>query len=488
MFNVEVTYQTLSQYLNEVREIIQEHTDLRWIVAEVAKVDIDKNGHYWFELVEKKDNEIIAQADAVVWRSNIGTVYDFINNTGMNLQRGIKILFLGKAIFHEKHGFKLNILQIDPSYTVGDMALRKKEVIERLTKEGLIDKNKSIEIPLVIQRIAVVSSEYAAGYEDFLKILRENSYGFKFYIKLFDAFVQGESAVSSLVQAFKHCKAEANLFDVVVLIRGGGSVADLACFNEYELAKTIALMPIPIFTGIGHTRDETVADVVSSKSFKTPSEVAKFIIERAVEFDTKIENLKKSIIHRTETLLKIELSKNEGLINRFQIAGKNLKERLVKNFELLIKTLHNSTLKKVHSQRERIFSIKHELLRQTNLCIKSEEIKMTNIENKLKNKMEEHINKTNFKLSSFKDKIVAKISNILTIKNLQIEGYEEKLNLLHPENILKRGYSITYVNGKVLKNSKDVKVGSKVQIQLYRGKILGNVIKKEEEHGELKLF
>ncbi|MCS7203046.1 MAG: exodeoxyribonuclease VII large subunit [Thermodesulfovibrio sp.] len=488
MFNVEVTYQTLSQYLNEVREIIQEHTDLRWIVAEVAKVDIDKNGHYRFELVEKKDNEIIAQADAVVWRSNIGTVYDFINNTGMNLQKGIKILFLGKAIFHEKHGFKLNILQIDPSYTVGDMALKKKEVIERLTKEGLIDKNKSIEIPLVIQRIAVVSSEYAAGYEDFLKILRENSYGFKFYIKLFDAFVQGESAVSSLVQAFQDCKAEANLFDVVVLIRGGGSVADLACFNEYELAKTIALMPIPIFTGIGHTRDETVADFVSSKSFKTPSEVAKFIIERAVEFDTKIENLKKSIIHRTETLLKIELSKNEGLINRFQIAGKNLKERLAKNFELLIKTLHNSTLKKVHSQREKIFSIKHELLRQTNLCIKSEEIKMTNIENKLKNKMEEHINKTNFKLSSFKDKIVAKISNILTIKNLQIEGYGEKLNLLHPENILKRGYSITYVNGRVLKNSKDVKVGSKVQIQLYRGKILGNVIKKEEEHGELKLF
>lgn len=488
MFKVKITYQTLSQYLSEIREIIQEFSDFSWIVAEIAKVDIDKNGNYWFELVEKKDNEIIAQADAVLWRRDIGTVHDFISNTGMTLQRGIKILFLAKATFHEKYGFKLNIIQIDPSYTMGDMALKKKEVIERLAREGLIDKNKSLEIPLVIQKVAVVSSQYAAGYEDFLKILKENKYGFKFHIKLFDAFVQGESAVPSIIQALNSCRQQADFFDVVVLIRGGGAVADLACFNEYELAKVMALMPIPIFTGIGHTRDETVADFVAARSFKTPSEVAKFIIDRAVEFDSRIEQLRKSIIHKAEGLLKFEVSRNVSLLDRFQLAVKNLNERLTRNFELILKGIHGSTLKRIHNQREEIFSIKHELLRKTNLRIKSEEINIANIENKIKSKMTEHITKNNFKLRVFKDKILSRVNNIFTVKNLQMERIWEKLNLLHPENILKRGYSITYVNGKVLKDSKDIKIGTQIQVQLYRGKLFGNVTKKEDEHGELKLF
>lgn len=444
MFNVNVTYQTLSEYLSEVRELIQEYTDQRWIVAEIAKVDIDKSGHYWFELVEKKDNEIVAQAGAVLWKSNVDTIYNFFLKTGIELQKGIKILFFGKATFHEKYGFKLNILQIDPAFTLGEMALKKKEVIERLTREGLIDRNKTLQMPVVIQRIAVVSSETAAGYEDFLKILRGNKYGYNFYIKLFDVFVQGENAVASIINALQNCAQDSKNFDAVVVIRGGGSAVDLSCFNDYELARSIALMPVPVLTGIGHTRDETVADSVAWASFKTPSEVAKFILERVLDFDLKIDYLRKMILHRVDSSLS--------------------------------------------TQRERILSLKHNLHKNTIHRIKKEEVDLNSLNHKIKLKCSEYFSVVNFRIKSYKEKIKSRIQNIFAIKTLQIDRFSEKLHLLSPENILKRGYSIAYLQGKVLKSSGDVSIGEQIHVKLYKGKITTKVTEKEEEDGSSQLF
>jgi exodeoxyribonuclease VII large subunit len=488
MFNVDVTYQTLSQYLNEIKELIQEISDYQWIVAEIAKIDSDKNGHYWIELVEKKDNEIVAKCDAVVWSRNVETVHNFYLKTGMELQKGIKILFLGKATFHKKYGFKISIYQIDPSFSLGEMALKKKETIERLTREGFIDRNKLIEIPVIIQRIAIVSSESAAGYEDFLKILKGNKYGFKFYTKLFDAFVQGDSAVASLMAAFQRCAFEAKNFDAVVLIRGGGSVADLAIFNDYELAKTMALMPAPVFTGIGHTRDETVADRVASMSFKTPSEVAKFILDRAVDFDSRLDTLRQRIIHRAENFLSVEISKNQSIEERFKLAVKNSREKILQKMNLIVSEVHNNVLKRVHSEREFLFKVKQQLYKKTNLILTAQEVELTNINNKVKMKINENMAKQNFRISSYKDSLFTKLKNTLSLKNIQIERVNEKLRLLSPENILKRGYSITYLNGKVLKNSGEVPLMANIQIQLYKGKISATVTNKEENNGELKLF
>ncbi|WP_353683546.1 exodeoxyribonuclease VII large subunit [Thermodesulfovibrio sp. 3907-1M] len=488
MFKVDVTYQSLSQYLIEIREYIQEISDYQWIVAEIAKIDPDKNGNYWIELVEKTNNEIVAKCDAVVWSRNADTVLNFYIKTGMQLQKGIKILFLGRATFHEKHGFKISIYQIDPSFSLGEMALKKKETIERLTREGLIQRNKLLEIPVIIQRIAIVSSESAAGYEDFLKILKGNRYGFKFYTKLFDAFVQGESAVVSLMEAFQRCAIEAKAFDAVVLIRGGGSVTDLAIFNDYELAKTMALMPIPVFTGIGHTRDETVADFVASMSFKTPSEVAKFIVDKAVDFDSRLDTLKHRIIHRAESFLSVEISRNQSIEERFKLAVKNSREKILQKMNLTVSEVHNNVLKRVHSEREILFKVKQQLYKKTNLLLTAQEVEITNINNKVKMKINENMAKQSFRISSYRDSLFTKLKNTLSLKNIQIERVSEKLRLLSPENILKRGYSITYLNGKVLKNSQEVPLRANIQIQLYNGKLTAEVTRKEENNGELKLF
>lgn len=488
MFNVEVAYQSLSQYLLEIRELIQEVFDYQWIVAEIAKVGPDRTGHYWFELVEKKENEVIAQCKAVIWKSNTETIQNFFLKTGIQLQPGIKILFLGKANFHEKHGFNLNILQIDPSYTLGEMALKKKEVLERLTREGLIDKNKLLEIPIVIQRIAIVSSETAAGYEDFLKILKGNIYGFRFQTILFDAFVQGEEAAISMIRALHRCAQEYKNFDAIVLIRGGGSVVDLHCFNDYELAKKIALMPLPVLTGIGHTRDETVADYVASRSFKTPSELAKFILDRAFDYYSKIENIRRTIINRVDAILKIESARLVKDKDRLISIAQNTLERSINKVSLIMKTLHTGVLKTVNSERENFFSLKQDLHRKTNMKIRGAENYLNNINNRLKIKGADYFTKTKFQIGAIIERLTSKIDNLLEFKKIHLERLNEKVYLLSPENVLKRGYSITYFNGKVVKSSEEVKTGQNIQIKLYKGKITGKVINKEEENDRAKLF
>lgn len=488
MFNVQTGYQTLSQYLIEIREILQDLAEYRWIVAEIARVDPDKNGHYWFELVEKSNGEIVAQCGAVVWRSNIDTIQNFFIKTGISLQRGIKILFYGKAIFHEKYGFKISIIQIDPSYTLGEMELRKKEILERLKKEGLIEKNKMYEIPLIIQRIAVISSESAAGYEDFLKILKENKYGFKFHLRLYDTFVQGQEAVLSIVNSLKQCAAEYSSYDVVVIIRGGGSVVDLQCFEEYEIAKTIALMPLPVFTGIGHTRDKTVADHVAHSSFKTPSEVAKFILERAMDFESKIDNLMRSIAKKAEFLMNLEISRTNNASRNLKISVRGLMQRLNSQVNLSLSNISKIVFTRLNSERERLFRVRNLLHRNTNVSLKRETTRVSSIQNKSTLKLTQFLTTSKFNLEKLINSLGEKSKVLLNLKKIELKQAEDKLRLLSPENILKRGYSITYLNGKVLKNALDARLNDQIQIHLYKGKLLGKVLDREEIDEELKLF
>lgn len=488
MFNVDLVYSSLSDYLYEIKELIHFEAEWRWIVAEVAKINIDRNNRCWIELVEKKDDIIVAQSSAVVWESNIETVYNFHIKTGLELQAGIKILFYGKGTFHERYGFRIQINQIDPSYTLGEMALRKKEILERLTKEGLIDKNKLLPIPKIIQRIAVVSSQSAAGYEDFLKILKGNSSGYKFKIHFFDVFVQGDLAVPSIVKALKKCAENHNNFDVVVIIRGGGAVVDLQCFNEYEIAKAIALMPIPVLTGIGHTRDETVADHVAHSRFKTPSEVAKFILDLAVFFEGEIENLFKAIYHKAEIILKDEKSKTKNYEEKLKKSVESLLKEINSNIKLSLNKLGTKVFSKINAERDKISIAKHLFQKNTNLCIKKEAIRINSSYNKIISSTSKFFVRAHSELKSNFKTLSHKSKSIILLNNMKLSGYDDKLRILSPENTLKRGYSITYLNGRVLKDSREVSTGDKLEIRLYKGKILSEVQKKEDEDGESKLF
>ncbi|MBF0457083.1 MAG: exodeoxyribonuclease VII large subunit [Nitrospirae bacterium] len=271
------------------------------IKAETASINIDAKGHCYMELIEKDDTGIKAQMSSRIWATTWNYVSKtFTSATGQPLTKGMKILVEATLNFHERFGMSLIIQAIDPSYTLGEMAMAKRQIIERLTKEGLIDKNKSVPFPIVPLRIAVLSSKTAAGYEDFVKHLRGNPYGYAFSVTLFETAVQGDAVESTMLRALSLCRAED--FDVVVITRGGGGASDLSCFDNYAVARAIALFPIPVISGIGHERDKTVIDETAHTTIKTPTAAAAFIIERVKRFEDIIDFGGQRLLKSVETL------------------------------------------------------------------------------------------------------------------------------------------------------------------------------------------
>lgn len=257
-----------------------------WVSAEISEIKVNYSGHCYLELVEKGgDNGVpTAQARAVVWRSHYPRISGYFEaETGQRLAAGIKILAKVLVSYHELYGFSLQITDIDPSYTLGDMERQRQQTIAQLQQEGVWDMNREVPMPAVVQRIAVVSSVHAAGYQDFCQELEKSPY--RFEVSLFDAFMQGEAAEESIVAALCAVAERTEDFDAVVLIRGGGSRSDLNCFNAYRLCAHVAQFPLPIVTGIGHDKDTSVADMVAHTALKTPTAVAGWLVERMAEAD-----------------------------------------------------------------------------------------------------------------------------------------------------------------------------------------------------------
>ena len=261
-----------------------------WVCAEVADIKINASGHCYIELIEKneKTGATEAQARATIWRSQVmSTVGRFEQETGQRLAKGMKILFKATVSHHAVYGMSLQIQQIDALHTIGDMERRKQLCIEQLQKEGVWDLNRTQQMPLVVERVAVISSATAAGYQDFMNELARSAYRIK--TELFEATMQGESCDESIVAALYAIAERAEEFDAVAIIRGGGSTSDLECYNSYNLAFAVTQMPLPILTGIGHDKDTSVTDMVAHTMLKTPTAVAQWIDQRAADFDGALE-------------------------------------------------------------------------------------------------------------------------------------------------------------------------------------------------------
>ena len=261
-----------------------------WVSAEVADLKINASGHCYIELIEKneKTGATEAQARATIWRSQVmSTIGRFEQETGQRLTKGMKILFKATVQYHAIYGMSLQIQQIDALHTIGDMERRRQITIEQLQKEGVWDLNRKQELPEVVQRVAVISSATAAGYQDFMNELRRGAY--RIETELFEATMQGERCDESIVAALYAIADRTEEFDAIAIIRGGGSTSDLECYNSYPLAFTVTQMPLPVLTGIGHDKDTSVTDMVAHTMLKTPTAVAQWISGRAADFDGMLE-------------------------------------------------------------------------------------------------------------------------------------------------------------------------------------------------------
>lgn len=293
--------------------------DTYWVQAELSDVRTNYSGHCYLEFVQKdaKGNNLIAKARGTIW-SNIFKMLKpyFEQETGQLFTSGIKVLINVSVEFHELYGFSLTVLDIDPTYTVGDMERKRREILRLLEEEGVIDLNKELEMPMMPQRVAVISSAAAAGYGDFCNQLANNPRGYGFHTELFPAIMQGERVEESIIAALNAIYAQIDRWDVVVIIRGGGATSDLSGFDTYELAANCAQFPLPIITGIGHERDETVLDRVAHTRVKTPTAVAEFLIAKMDKCADVLDEMSVRLTESVRSRLLWEYRRMESLKQR----------------------------------------------------------------------------------------------------------------------------------------------------------------------------
>lgn len=263
-----------------------------WVSAEVADLKVNYSGHCYLELIQKEEKSAngvpTAQARAVIWRSAYSRIAAYFEaETGQRLAPGIRILAQVVVNYHELYGLSLQIVEIDSTFTLGDMEQQRRQTIERLQAEGVWEMNHELPMPLLVQRLAVISSAQAAGYQDFCKELAR--IGYRYEVTLFDAFMQGASAEESIIEALCAVAARQEEFDAVVIVRGGGSTTDLNCFNAYRLSSHVAQFPLPVLTGIGHDKDQSVVDLVAHTPLKTPTAVAGWLNERMASIEGWLE-------------------------------------------------------------------------------------------------------------------------------------------------------------------------------------------------------
>lgn len=297
----------LSELNMAVRSVLSDaFPDEIWLMAEISELKVNQTGHCYLELIERDEqtDRISARARATIWNNTYRMLGPYFKtSTGYQLSKGIKILILVRVEFHEVYGYSLIISDIDPTYTLGDLEKKRMEIIARLEKDGVIHMNKELPFPLVPRKIAIISSETAAGYLDFINQIDQNIYGYRFYCQLFTALMQGEQAEQSIINALGRIFETDTRFDTVVIIRGGGSKSDLACFDNYNLAYHIAQFPIPVLTGIGHEQDETITDLVAHLKLKTPTAVAEYLISRVNNFETSLLQLQERFLLQVRSIM-----------------------------------------------------------------------------------------------------------------------------------------------------------------------------------------
>lgn len=346
---------TLFELNHLIREILESNTDeTYWVQGELSEGRVGFGNHFYGELVQKneKGDKLLAKARVTCWEN----VYNmlslrFRHQTGESLRAGMQVLLKVTINFHEQFGYSLNIRDIDPNFTLGDMARRRKEILRQLESDGTIDDNKTLPMPLLVQRIAIVSSATAAGYEDFCNQLTHNEYGFSFHTRLFPATMQGTHVEESVIAAIQAIEAEIEQWDVIVIIRGGGATSDLSDFDNYPLAACITQCSIPVITGIGHERDETVLDYVAHTHLKTPTAVAAFLVNHMAETASHLEVLKQEILLSAQNRMQLERQRLEKSAVVIPLAFSHIKEKEENKIVLITQKLQHAVCS--HQEREK---------------------------------------------------------------------------------------------------------------------------------------
>lgn len=346
---------TLYELNHIVRSVLESSLDEEyWVEGEFADASVGFGGHFYGEMVQKdgQGRNILARARVTCWARNYNIIsLRFQHETGETLRRGLQVKLLVRVTFHEQYGYALNIIDVDSTFTLGDMARRRREILAQLEQDGIIHDNKDLPMPRLLKRIAVVSSAGAAGYGDFCNQLEHNDYGLSFYYRLFPAVMQGTNVEESVMNALAVIADDAEQWDCVVIIRGGGATGDLSDFDSYPLAAAVAQMSVPVIVGIGHDRDETVLDFVAHTRVKTPTAAAAFIIDRQAQEATLLDDLYHRILHSAEITVQNARQRLEHIQQVMPLLFAGYRDRQESQMRLLLHRLLTSAERRWEQER-----------------------------------------------------------------------------------------------------------------------------------------
>ena len=425
---------TLFELNSMVRSVIETTMDRAyWVEAELSEAR-EVRGHCYMDLIQKDvfSSTPVARASAKCWHGTwMRLKPKFEHATGQALHAGMKVMLLVTAQFHEAYGFSWIVQDIDPTYTLGDMARKRLEIIKQLKDEGVFDLQKELSIPMFAQHVAVISSENAAGYGDFCKQLLNNDYGFYFNPTLFPAIMQGEQVETSIISALNEIFDRQKDFDVVVIIRGGGATADMSGFDTIALAENVANFPLPIITGIGHDRDESVLDMVSNTRVKTPTAAAAFLVDNLAEVWTTITDCQNSIVGEVSHRMDMEQSRLRRLSERIPTLFSLVKER--------------------------------------------QNARLDRIETRMATLMNDKVARAQHQLDIMCNNIIPMTDRLMMREKNRIEQLTLRTKALDPQRVLSRGYSITLLNGKAVHDASKLKAGDEIETRLEKGTLKSTI-------------
>ena len=432
---------TLSQFQAILAGVVHQNPNLQraWVKAELSDVRV-VGGHCYMELIEKDEvsGQMRAKMRAMIWAGTfMGLRHRFLGSTGNDIRAGLKVLVCGSATYHSVYGLSFNIVDIDPSYTLGDLERQRREILDRLAREGKINLNKGREFPVAPQRIAVISSAGAAGYGDFMNHLTNSPEGFRFYTLLVGAVMQGERTSESVISALDFVESTCDSWDCVVIIRGGGATTDLNGFDTYELAERVASFALPVVVGIGHERDRTVLDEVACVRCKTPTAVADFLVSRCRQAWVETDNMARRIAQYTAD----------------RLAGENL----------------------------RLANIENILPARISAGVTAGERRIDRMAHSVENLLQRSLSTAGNRLDMDRLRLENALRGIVEKPALRLRNLENMLRVLSPENTMRRGYSITRIGGRAIYDASELKPGDVIETTLLKGRVISKIGEIDQE-------
>ena len=448
---------SLKQVVSSIRKTIEErYAQTYWMKAEIYKFNRFPSGHAFPEIVQRENDKIVAQLSGTIWKQNYERInQQFIEVVNEPLKDGSNLLMQVRITFNELYGLSLQIIDIDPSFSLGEVQKQREETLKRLQKEGILNCNQQLSFPLLPKRIAVISADSSKGLSDFMEVLINNEEGYSFFTFLFNAYLQGDQAVDSIIQTLEKIKKVGHHFDLVVIVRGGGAEVGMTCYNHYELCKAIATFPLPILTGIGHSTNLNVAEMIAYRNAITPTKLAEFLIQTFREFDQEIRYGQQVV--RTKSI--------DVLFNANQ------------QLDALLRLFKQISKHSAGASKQLLLDLTKSLEFNSQKCVTKNQNQLKNIVVQINHNARFNLKERFNLINQHQEKLEFRSTNLLNSTSRNIVELEKNLDLLDPIHVMKRGFSITRQNGKAITSPSEIENEVEIVTEVAEGQFR-SIVKK----------